>query len=892
MESIKIQFSSSYCSIVSDIDATISEDLYNTLAFQPSGYFFSPKYQNFIQARTANLAAIEKGLNPPYDLSSFNLWDGYIRFYRMKDKKFRVGLLTRVVEMLVIKYGLEVEIIDAPESGEWVQHTNSYTLRPYQRRIVQDMVTKRFGIVKSPPRSGKTIMSVAVIDSEQSFPVVFFCRSLDLAHQTVEVFKKYLPHNVGLVGDGEADVQEITVMTIQSVYNAYSKKYGEKVTALEKDVPNKLAIKRCVSNAKLVFYDECFPTGTLICIDEGKYLPIEYVYENDNITHILSYNEQTKQLERKRILKRFKKETEKENMFEVRSGDLHTRPTSNHPFWTENRGYVSAEKLTCDDKLKTLVDITNFLKDRNSDSAHIKKRDIPATCTICNKTLKSFALLNKHIKVMHTEEGVLLRKQQVAKMDYKKIFEKRENNGKWRKSLKKMGLRRLGENNPIHRHRGTIEKISRTAKHNFKMLSIEKQKEQIIRFMNAPKFRATKMNKPETIVDNFKFENLLYTGNGYHVSRKLAGIKLSLPKGDKYKFPDFTYLKEHKVIEIADFEYWHSVEEMREIKESYNNAGWECLVLDAKQVKNERESTKLQIYKFLFNHNVQPDLLRYNAKGYSKSTVTVYNFEVEDNNNYFADGFLVHNCHHSKSSTSKFILNKCTSATLKIGLTATPFYDKDPEILIEEVMGPIIAEASYSELIKEGFLLQPYIYMYKLPKPEHAATTYPTAYKQEIVESDFLNGLIKKIVDSLVAGDNTVVVQTEYVNHTKKLAKLLGYPYLTGKEKSEEREEKTQQLKDRKIKCLVSTLFEEGLDIPSLEYTINVAGGLSNVSTLQRMRSITISEGKTTCGIIDFFHKGAYLHKHSLARKKLYKSEPEFIYIERDVSNKSLEEIS
>ena len=48
----------------------------------------------------------------------------------------------------------------------------------------------------------------------------------------------------------------------------------------------------------------------------------------------------------------------------------------------------------------------------------------------------------------------------------------------------------------------------------------------------------------------------------------------------------------------------------------------------------------------------------------------VYNIEVEGNHNYFANGFLVHNCHHYTSKTFSRILDRFPAPC--VGLTATP----------------------------------------------------------------------------------------------------------------------------------------------------------------------------------------------------------------------------
>jgi len=472
MDEINIQYTPVFCTITSELPIEVQEKLYNALAFRPQGYFYSLKYQ------TGN-------------------WDGWNRLYYPQQQRFRSWLLNRVINILK-ELGYIVNIIGLEIGKPYIQHSNTYNLRQYQLKAVNNICEKRFGIVRAPMRSGKTIIAIGVVDSERKFPVVFFCRSLDLAYQIRDKFHTFLPDiSIGLIGDGEVDIKEVTVVTIQSAYSAYEKKCPEKVFQKEKPIKDKFALKQLLHKAKIVFVDEC---------------------------------------------------------------------------------------------------------------------------------------------------------------------------------------------------------------------------------------------------------------------------------------------------------------------------------------------------------------------------------------------------HHSRARTTKFILDKCISANMRIGLSATPFNDVGEDLIVEEVLGPIIYDISYSDLIKEGFLLRPTIYMYKLP-PLSVDGNYQSVYKQAVIENDFLSQLIKKIVNNLTEKNKSVVVQTEYINHTKKLGKILGCPTLTGNDKTEYRYDIIKKLNNKEILCVVSTLFEEGLDLPSLDYVINVAGGLSSISTLQRMRSITAIDGKNTCGIIDFYHQCKYLNKHSKKRKNLYESESEFKLFMRDISN-------
>jgi len=845
-EKVTIEFSPVWCRIISENSQELHEYLHNKLAYRPDGYFFSPKYQN-------------------------GIWDGYSRLYKANTKRFRVGLLTRVVNLLQ-ESECDINVIDFPDSNIKELKTDKYknakgekvTLRDYQKEAILTALEKRIGIIQAPPRSGKTLIATAIIDNENQFPVNFFVRSKDLAYQTLEVFKQnFIDKSLGFICDGVCEIGDINIVTIQSAFSAYNKKYKEKGLTEEKDVINKVEVKNLIRDARAVFPDECFPGGTLIHIDENTQASIKEIYNSPAITHVLSYNEVTGELERKKILRRIKKEADKSDMFFVKTiiseKETLVKCTSNHKFWTQNRGMIPANELTIFDTLKVLPKASMLFK---------KRKDI--ICEVCEREFGSSGAYKNHFYFKHTKEGIEKKKNAIKNTDYEKMVKERNERGIWNKSLKEMGKRRRGKDNPVNRYPGTKKKISDTHKKLFKDLPEEKQLEQIIRFKNAPKFKG-KMTKPEKRIEDFRIEGLVYTGNGFYNKNNPFAISILLNGKKKKKIPDFTCFSEKKVIEVMDFEYWHKKEEIEPLMNAY------------------KEKVKLEVFKFLYNHNVP-----FTEKGYIKSsfrkTVEVYDLEVEDNHNYFANGFLVSNCHHLSSDTSKFILDKSINATMKIGLSATPFSDRADSILVEEVIGPVIYQISYSELVKTNFLMRPYIYMYKLPKT-NLEGTYRAIYTEAVVKNEFLSNLIQGLVKKLNEMGKSVVIQTEYVQHSKDLAKKLGCEYLTGSDTTEKRQRIIKDLTDKKIICLVSTLFEEGLDIFSLDYTINLAGGLSNISTFQRMRSITAHESKTTIGIIDFIHQCKYLKKHSNKRLKLYTSEPEFVVEIRDVSKKNIEEL-
>ena len=101
---------------------------------------------------------------------------------------------------------------------------------------------------------------------------------------------------------------------------------------------------------------------------------------------------------------------------------------------------------------------------------------------------------------------------------------------------------------------------------------------------------------------------------------------------------------------------------------------------------------------------------------------------------------------------------------------------------------------------------------------------------------------------------------------------------LSGKDSSDTREEAKQRLEDGEINCIVaSTIFDIGVDLPSLSGLIIAGGGKSSVRACQRIgRVIRKHSGKEYSAVIDFQDQAPFLKTHSKIRHKIYASEEEF----------------
>lgn len=84
----------------------------------------------------------------------------------------------------------------------------------------------------------------------------------------------------------------------------------------------------------------------------------------------------------------------------------------------------------------------------------------------------------------------------------------------------------------------------------------------------------------------------------------------------------------------------------------------------------------------------------------------VYNLEVEGTHTYLANGFVVHNCHHTPAKSFLNVVS-AFSAKYRYGLTATPYRDDQLEALIFQVMGPTLATVDRQVLRRLGYLITP-----------------------------------------------------------------------------------------------------------------------------------------------------------------------------------------
>jgi superfamily II DNA or RNA helicase len=203
----------------------------NTVTYV-DGYLESPVYK----ALRANLGyrpeeALYMAKNMPH-------WDGMISTicYKgrcncpiKKDKiHFPSGLLAKAWEIFD---GYKVEYTTIDQRDE-IPMTDCFLfgsekpLRPYQQDIVDIAVKRGRGILKLATGGGKTVVAAALIARLGVTPFIFYVPSQDLLRQAYEELSLMLKHKdgspvkIGRVGGGYREIEDVTVMTVQSAVRA------------------------------------------------------------------------------------------------------------------------------------------------------------------------------------------------------------------------------------------------------------------------------------------------------------------------------------------------------------------------------------------------------------------------------------------------------------------------------------------------------------------------------------------------------------------------------------------------------------------------------------------------------------------------------------------------
>ena len=249
---------------------------------------------------------------------------------------------------------------------------------------------------------------------------------------------------------------------------------------------------------------------------------------------------------------------------------------------------------------------------------------------------------------------------------------------------------------------------------------------------------------------------------------------------------------------------------------------------------------------------------------------TVYNLEVEGTHTYFANGTLVHNCHHATSPSYKRVLEHFTGKVL--GVTATP--DRKDEKAMGQVFESVAYVYEIEDAIKDKWLAplrvrQVYVEAINLS----ACRTVAGDLNQGDLDAamaveEALHGVVNATLEQ--SGDRRTLAFTTSVENAKRLAEIFNR-YRPDCARSVDGgtplDLRRQILRDfgrgeyqYLINCAIAT---EGFDCPEIACVAMARPTKSRALFAQMIgRGLRIHPSKTDCLVLEFTGNSG---KHQLA---------------------------
>lgn len=434
---------------------------------------------------------------------------------------------------------------------------------------------------------------------------------------------------------------------------------------------------------ELVIADECFPYETLVTTKQGQ-LPIGYIVENNLNLEVLSYNLQTKETEWKPINRWVKKETGV--MLKIKlPNDIYIHCTPNHKIYINEKGYVRADEVRPGDQVLVLQENLNKKvekKDRDIlfPTVLTEAQDTPAK--VLQRMQYSFSeeersLFNvlqrdlcwdiqKEANTLKTSESSLstVRKGvSEATIQYEKIL--------YNKLCCKMEDETVRDNSKNKTKTNTREEVR-----SFKNDAQETSSLEVGFYRTNKKLRPSnktswcRKNEKETSRKNFfskrwKQEVNQTTNNNSQTIRRRMGYGI---------------FNSHKTSKRGFTITTTSVQSgpRTPVVENSNRGRWDDSQTQKVEILRQKEDNNLRSTGVESVEVLELGYRRGPKLNNTKNT-RVYNLEIANNHNYFANNILVSNCHlvkNSKAARTK-TFNKVATKSKRVWLlTGTPIANK------------------------------------------------------------------------------------------------------------------------------------------------------------------------------------------------------------------------
>ncbi len=214
-------------------------------------------------------------------------------------------------------------------------------------------------------------------------------------------------------------------------------------------------------------------------------------------------------------------------------------------------------------------------------------------------------------------------------------------------------------------------------------------------------------------------------------------------------------------------------------------------------------------------------------------------------------------------------------APLRLGLSATPTRTDGAELKIQAAIGVVCTRTEVSSLVDTGHLTTPAFVLLKCSPPFVAPyASWHETYDIGIVHNLERNTMIARTAAEYVQDGRQVYIHVAHIAHGNDiLGRFPASVFIHGSTPAKVRQEAIEQFKSGKIRCLISTLLREGVDIPGISCLIYACGGKSETSSIQTIgRAMRPDKQFKDAIIVDFIDDGnRILRSHTDQRIATYR---------------------
>lgn len=248
---------------------------------------------------------------------------------------------------------------------------------------------------------------------------------------------------------------------------------------------------------------------------------------------------------------------------------------------------------------------------------------------------------------------------------------------------------------------------------------------------------------------------------------------------------------------------------------------------------------------------------------------------------------VVDESHHMISDSIQRVMAACKNAYYRFGCSATPYSNRDEDVLIEAACGRVLKEITASYLIAHGWLSKPTIHLIPFKQQRGGnSSTYAGLYEEKITQNPVRNDLLRRIIEYRADLGDSVLVSVRYLEHGRTLYDSLVSKYGTdvvfvnSTVATKKLNEALQKLENKEIKiCIGTSLINEGVNLPALNTLVMAGTPKSKIATMQLVgRVLRKTEDKSTVDVYDIQDFNCkYFTSASSERCEIYCSEPEFV---------------